>query len=312
MKKVSIITPCYNEQENILICIKTLQNVFQDKLPNYDYEHIICDNSSTDTTRSILKEVAQNNKKVKVIFNSRNVGPFKSIWNALKRSSGDVVIPFLPADLQDPPEVIPQLIDAWEQGYSVVYGIRVDRKEKFILKNLRKLYYYLIKHFSQIQIPNNAGEFLLADRRTIDSILSVDNEYPYVRGLIAQTCPDYSTVSYAWGKRKSGKSKNSLFDLLDQAINGLVTTSKVPARIASIIGLAVSFLAIVFALVTVAVVLISQKDFSPGIPTIIVSILFFGGINLFFLGILGEYILSIHAQVRKQPPMFEEKVFNFD
>ncbi len=312
MKKVSIITPCYNEQENILICIKTLQNVFQDKLQNYDYEHIICDNSSTDSTRSILKEVAQNNKKVKVIFNSRNVGPFKSIWNALKRSSGDVVIPFLPADLQDPPEVIPQLIDAWEQGYSVVYGIRVDRKEKFILKNLRKLYYYLIKHFSQIQIPNNAGEFLLADRRTIDSILSVDNEYPYVRGLIAQTCPDYSTVSYAWGERKSGKSKNSLFDLLDQAINGLVTTSRVPARIASIMGLAVSFLAIIFALVTVAVVLISQKDFSPGIPTIIVSVLFFGGINLFFLGILGEYILSIHAQVRKQPPMFEEKVFNFD
>ena len=311
MKKITVITPCYNEEENILNCVNALQNIMIKKLSNYDYEHIICDNFSTDSTRKVLREIAQNNKNVKVIFNSRNIGPFKNIWNALKKSSGDAVIPFLPADLQDPPEVIPKFIDAWEQGYSVVYGIRMNRKDPYILKIFRKFYYFLIKNFSQIEIPPNAGEFLLADRRTIDSIIQVDDEYPYVRGLIAQTSPKYFTISYQWRKRIKGKSKNSFFDLVDQAINGFVTTSRVPARIASITGLIVAFAAIIFAFITVTVVLFSHREFSPGTPTIIVTILLFGGINLFFLGILGEYILSIHGQVRKIPPMFEEEVINF-
>ena len=312
MKKITIITPCYNEEVNIVKCVNAVKDILHTNLAHYDYEHIICDNHSTDSTRSILNEIAKNDKKVKVIFNSRNVGPFRNIWNGIKKSSGDAVIPFLPVDLQDPPEVIPQFVDAWEQGFSVVYGVRSNRKDKFILGIFRRFYYYLVKKFSQIDIPSNAGEFLLADRSIINSILKVDDEYPYVRGLIAQTSPKYFTVSYQWRKRSYGKSKNTFFDLMDQAINGLVSTSRLPARIASITGLVVAFTALILAIITIVAVLISNRVLSPGIPTIIVTILFLGGANLFFLGIVGEYILSIHAQVRKQPPMFEEETLNFN
>ena len=310
MKKITIITPCFNEENNIEICAGELKKVMLEKLPQYDYEHIFADNASTDLTLKILRKLASKDKRIKVIANSRNVGPFRNMWNAMRHASGDAVIPMLSADLQDPPSVIPDLVENWASGNLVVYGVRLNRQENLVMRFARNLYYRIIQRFASAPIPLNSGEFLIADRRVIDSILEVDDQYPYIRGLIAQTSVQSASVNYTWVKRERGKSKNNLVTLVDQAINGFVSTSRVPARIALAGGFFLSFLGIAFAVVTTCIVLFSEKSIPVGIPTIIIGIFLLGGIQLFFLGLLGEYILSIHGQVRRTPPMFELELIN--
>ena len=310
-KKISIITPCYNEENNVAFCHAAVKEVMAKKLPKYDYEHIFADNASTDGTLAQLKLLAKKDKRVKVISNSRNVGPFRNMWNGMKSVTGDAVIPLLPADLQDPPSVIPEFIKNWEQGDLVVYGVRANRQESIIMRALRGLYYRIIQRFADAAIPINSGEFLLADIRVVKSILAVDDAYPYIRGLIAQTGVRSSSVPYTWVRRERGRSKNSFIDLIDQAINGFVSTSRLPARIALLFGFLFSMLGILGAIATVISVLINREGTPVGVPTIIVSIFLFGGLQLLFFGIIGEYTLSIHGQVRRTPPMFEVERINF-
>ena len=311
MKKLSIITPCYNEEVNVEICAQELKKVMQEKLSGYDYEHIFADNASTDSTLVKLRELAAKDDHIKVISNSRNVGPFRNMWNAMKSVSGDAVVPLLPADLQDPPSVIPELVKHWEQGFLVTYGVRANREESIIMRMARGLYYRIIKKFASAVIPLNSGEFLLADKKVIDSILIVDDQYPYIRGLIAQTGVKSASVPYTWVRRERGKSKNSFISLIDQAINGFVSTSRVPARLALLGGFLLSFFGFAYAIFTAIMVLISDGTEPVGIPTIIVGIFLLGGVQLLFLGLIGEYILSIHGQVRRTPPMFEVERINF-
>lgn len=311
MKKLSIITPCYNEEVNVEICAQELKKVMQEKLSGYDYEHIFADNASTDATLIKLRELAAKDDHIKVISNSRNVGPFRNMWNAMKSATGDAVVPLLPADLQDPPSVIPELVKHWEQGFLVTYGVRANREESIIMRMARGLYYRIIKKFASAVIPLNSGEFLLADKKVIDSILVVDDQYPYIRGLIAQTGVKSASVPYTWVRRERGKSKNSFISLIDQAINGFVSTSRVPARLALLGGFLLSFLGFAYAIFTAVMVLISDGTAPVGIPTIIVGIFLLGGVQLLFLGLIGEYILSIHGQVRRTPPMFETERINF-
>lgn len=311
MKKISIITPCYNEEVNVEICAQELKRVMHEQLPEYEYEHIFADNASTDSTLSKLREMAKGDNRVKVIANSRNVGPFRNMWNAMKSATGDIVVPQLAADLQDPPNVIPELVKNWEAGFLVTYGVRAKREESLIMRLARGLYYRIIKKFAAAVIPLNSGEFLLADKRVIDSILAVDDQYPYIRGLIAQTGVKSASVSYTWVKRERGKSKNSFISLIDQAINGFVSTSRVPARLALLGGFILSFLGVAYALFTLIMVFTSEGSAPVGIPTIIVGIFLMGGVQLLFLGLIGEYILSIHGQVRRTPPMFEVERINF-
>ena len=311
MKKISVITPCFNEAENVEICASELKRVMLEDLPDYDYEHIFADNASTDTTLQQLRTIAAKDARIKVIANSRNVGPFRNMWNAMKHATGNAVIPMLSADLQDPPSAIPDLVKNWEKGNLVVYGVRLNRQEHLMMRLARNMYYRIIRKFASASIPLNSGEFLLADKRVINSILEVDDQYPYIRGLIAQTSVRSASVNYTWVKRERGKSKNNLITLIDQAINGFVSTSRVPARLALIGGFFLSFLGIAFALLTTFVVLFSESAIPVGIPTIIVGIFLLGGIQLLFLGLLGEYILSIHGQVRRNPPMFELELINF-
>ena len=310
MKKISVITPCFNEAENVEICASELKRVMSEQLPGYDYEHIFADNASTDATLLKLRMLAAGDSRIRVISNSRNVGPFKNMWNAMKSATGDAVIPLLPADLQDPPSVIPELVRNWEQGFLVTYGVRVNREESLIMRFARGAYYRIIKKFASAVIPLNSGEFLLADKRVVDSVRAVDDQYPYIRGLIAQTGVRSASVPYTWVKRERGKSKNSFISLIDQAINGFVSTSRVPARLALLGGFILSFLGIGYALVTAFVVLTSESHTPIGIPTVIVGIFLLGGIQLLFLGLIGEYILSIHGQVRRQPQMFEVERIN--
>ena len=310
MKKISVITPCYNEEVNVEICAAELKKVME-QLPGYDYEHIFADNASTDSTLIKLREMAAKDKHVKVISNSRNVGPFRNMWNGMKSATGDVVIPQLAADLQDPPSVIPEFVKNWEAGFLVTYGVRAKREEALIMRMARGIYYRIIKKFAAAVIPLNSGEFLLADKKVIDSILAVDDQYPYIRGLIAQTGVKSTSVSYTWVKRERGQSKNNFISLIDQAINGFVSTSRVPARLALLGGFILSFLGVAYALFTIIMVLTSSGSAPVGIPTIIVGIFLMGGVQLLFLGLIGEYILSIHGQVRRTPPMFEVERINF-
>lgn len=312
MRKISIITPCFNEEQNVIECHERLMQTMKKSLPNYDYEHIFADNSSTDGTVQVLKQIALEDKHIKIIVNSRNVGPFRNMWNAMKSASGDAVVPLLPADLQDPPEVIPQFVERWESGDLIVYGVRENRQEPLVMRVLRNIYYRIIYRFSEAVIPRNSGEFLLADKRVITSILNVDDTYPYIRGLIAQTAVRASSVGYTWEKRKHGKSKNGWIDLVDQAINGFVSTSRLPARIALIFGFFLSFVGLLGAIVIFAMTLAGDQNTLAGMPTLLVAVFCFSGFQLLFLGIIGEYVLSIHSHIRRSPSMFEVERVNFD
>ena len=312
MKKLSIITPCYNEELNVEICALELKKVMKEKLPEYDYEHIFSDNASEDSTLEKLRLMALVDSHIKVISNSRNVGPFRNMWNAMKSATGDAIVPLLPADLQDPPSIIPEFVKKWESGFLVTYGVRTNRQESFLMRVLRGTYYRIIKRFASAVIPINSGEFLLADKKVVDSVLSVDDQYPYIRGLIAQTGVKSSSVSYTWVKRERGKSKNNFIALIDQAINGFVSTSRTPARLALLGGFTLSILGFVYGLLTIFLAINSEGRAPVGIPTIIIGIFLLGGIQLFFLGLIGEYVLSVHGQVRRTPPMFEIERINFE
>ena len=310
--KISIITPCFNEEDNIENCILEVRKVMAECLPAYEYEHIFTDNASTDSSAKIIKKFAEDDYKIKLTVNSRNVGPFKNMWNGLKKASGDVIIPMLPADLQDPPSVIPEFISFWESGYAIVYGVRANREESIFLRTMRSLYYRMIQRFSNFDIPRNAGEFMAIDKKVANSLLKLNDEYPYIRGMVARVGVPSAEVPYTWLKRYSGKSKNSLVDLVDQAINGLISTSKIPARIALIIGFVLSLISISAAFLLVIVLSLHRGDMPIGIPTLMVSISFFSGIQLLFLGLIGEYVLSMHNQIRPEPPMYEMESINFD
>lgn len=311
-KLISIITPCFNEGQSIESCILEVRAVMTKELPNYNYEHIFVDNHSEDSTVEKIKSFAISDSRIKLIVNSKNIGPFRNIWNGLKNAKGDIIVPMVPADLQDPPSVIPKMIKKWESGSLVVYGVRSKRLESFTMRTTRAVYYRLIKKFSGSDIPLNSGEFLLADRKIINSILKVDDEYPYIRGLIAQTGTQYSSIDYTWGKRTNGKSKNSFISLIDQGLNGFISTTRIPARIIMLIGVIISLIAFVSAFAMFLIFLINPVRPAMGIPTLIVVVLFFGGLQLLFLGIIGEYVLSINSQVRKRPPAFDIERVNFD
>jgi glycosyltransferase involved in cell wall biosynthesis len=311
MKKISIITPCFNEEASVQKCSEAVAKVMNEQLPEFDYEHIFSDNASTDSTLQVLLTLSDNNPKIKVLANSRNIGPFRNMWSAMAESTGDLVIPLLPADLQDPPNVIPKFVEEWKKGSLVVYGIRAIREESWILRKCRGVYYKVISKMASVDIPINAGEFLLADRKVIDSLQSLDDAYPYIRGMIAKTGVVSSKVSYTWERRKEGKSKNSFLDLIDQAVNGLVSTSRLPARLVTFLGVLVSSVGFFYAIYTFVKVIINRGDTPVGIPSLIIGVFFLGGLQLISMGILGEYLLSLHAQIRRDPPHFFLEKRNF-
>lgn len=308
---LTIITPCYNEELSVVDCAIEVQKVMSSKLPKVKYEHIFIDNASTDGTVRELRKIAGNSKNVKVIVNSRNVGPFRNMYAAMAKASGRAVIPMLPADLQDPADKIPDLYQEWINGYLVVYGERTNRQESLFMRAMRGLYYRIVRTMSETDIPLNSGEFMLIDRKISDEICKLGDHYPYIRGLVAQSTSNSTSVPYTWGVRKKGKSKSNFLALIDQAINGFVSTSRAPARIALLGGFFISGLGFLAGLWSLIASLVDAPTALQGIPTLIVALFFFGGIQLFFLGLIGEYILSIHSQVRRLPREFEVESINF-
>lgn len=308
---ISIITPCFNEQDNVRPCHAAVREVFSRCLPDCDYEHIFADNASLDETYATLRSMAHEDPKIKLIRNSRNVGPFRNIFNALRYATGDAVVVMLPADLQDPPSVIPEFVKHWEAGSKIVYGVRQNRQESWWLRNCRRLYYFLVKSFSDVRLIADAGEFQLIDRAVLHEIIQVDDYYPYIRGLVAKTAMPYSCVPYQWGIRQRGNSKNNVFNLIDQALNGIISSSKTPIRVCILIGILCSVLSLFYALISLILNIFSLGSVTAGIPTLIVAQFFFNGLILFFFGILGEYVSAIHEQVRRGPAMIPLDLVNF-
>jgi len=312
-KMISIVTPCYNEEENIRDCYGAVREVFETRLAGYDFEHIFCDNASTDRTVAILKELAREDGRVKIIVNSRNFGPFRSTFNGLLNTKGDAVVVLLAADLQDPPALIPDFVRKWEEGYQIVYGIREKREENPVMAYARKIYYRLIRRFADVDIPPDVGEFQLIDRVVVEALRGFDDYYPFIRGMIASCGFRSVGLPYVWGRRRKGFSKNRLYHLVDQGLNGLISFTNIPLRLCMFFGFFLAVLSITYAVVQLVVNLIFFRTFAPpGIATLIVGLFFFSGVQLFFLGFLGEYIGAIHFQVRKRPLVIERERINFE
>jgi glycosyltransferase involved in cell wall biosynthesis len=311
-KLISIISPCYNEADNVVACFEAVRSLFDGPLKEFDFEHIFADNCSTDATVEKLRGLAAGDRRVRVILNSRNFGPFRSNFNALLAARGDAIVVFLPADLQDPPEIIPQFVAAWEAGFEVVAGVRQEREESWLLRSIRKVYYRVVSRLANIEIPIDVGEFQLIDRQVLDSLKQFDDYYPYIRGMIASCGFRATSIPYRWRKRAKGVSKNRWYNLIDQGLNGMISFTNVPLRLCMFGGIGVAALSFLYGFLSLFVnVLYYRQLAAPGIPTLIVALFFFSGLQLFFFGILGEYIAAIHSQVRKRPVVIERERINF-
>lgn len=312
-KTITVVTPCFNEEANVEECHASLAAVFAKSLPGYALEHVFCDNASTDGSVEVLRALAAADPTVKVVVNARNYGPFRSTFNGLRHATGDAVVVMFAADLQDPPEVVADFVREWEAGAEVVFGVRNQREEGLVMRGVRKTYYRMVSRFAGIDIPLDVGEFQLIDRKVLAALLEHDDYYPYIRGMIANCGFRTKGVPYVWRARKRGFSKNRLYHLVDQGLNGLISFTNLPMRIAMFAGFGIALLSFLYALFTIAANLIAHGALTvPGIPTLIVALFFFGGVQLMFLGIIGEYVSAIHFQVRKRPLVVERELINLD
>jgi glycosyltransferase involved in cell wall biosynthesis len=313
MKTISVITPCYNEELNVRDCYEAVRRIFDEKLPGYKLEHIFCDNASEDRTVEILREISAADKSVRIIVNARNFGPLRNTFNGVMASSGDAVLLFMPADLQDPPELIPDFVKLWEEGNEIVYGIRAVREEGRMMRGIRNAYYSLLTRFSEVKVPPGVGDFQLVDRRVVEAMRRVRDGYPFMRMMTFECGGRAVGVPYTWRERKKGFSKNRASALIDQGLNGLVSFTTAPLRFGLFAGFVISIVSIGYSVINFVIGLIMYRRVAdPGIITLIVAMFFFGGVQLFFMGMIGEYVLAIYGQVREKPVVFERERFNFD
>jgi glycosyltransferase involved in cell wall biosynthesis len=311
-KTISVITPFYNEEASIVECVEGVREVFRTQLPDYDLEHIFCDNASTDRTLEILKGIAQTDPSVKIIVNSRNFGILKNTYNGVLAATGDAAVLFMPVDLQDPPELIPEFVKHWESGIEVVYGIRAEREEGFVLKTARRAYYRLLSRLTYVDYPPDAGDFQLVDRKVLDAMKRIDDAQPFMRLMTFDVGFRSLGIRYTWRARKHGVSRNRLMQMFDQGLNGIISFSGAPIRIALLCGFVVSVFSLLYAFMVTLLTLLGYVETVSGVPTIIAALFFFGGVQLFFLGVIGEYIIAIYNQVRRKPLVVERERINFD
>lgn len=311
MKKISVVTPCYNEELNVKELYTQVKTQFDKLKEKYTYEHIFIDNASTDHTVSILKEIASNDKNVKIIVNAVNAGHIKSPFYGLQQAYGDCVI-LMVADLQDPPELIPILLEQWECGHSIVAAIKTNSKENALMFVLRKCYYKLMKIMSETQHISNFCCYGAYDRKFIDFLRRIDDPYPYLRGIVAEWGDNIGYVNYTQPQRLHGKTKNNWYTLYDNAMLGFVSHSKIPLRLATFIGFGVAALSLLVAVIYFVYKLIYWDDFNVGQAPVVIGLFFFSSVQLFFLGIVGEYVGSIFTEVRKRPLVIEKERINFD
>jgi polyisoprenyl-phosphate glycosyltransferase len=306
---ITILTGCYDEEDNVRTLVERVRAAMA-TLPDYDYEHLFIDNASTDRTVDILREIAADDKRVKVIVNTRNFGPVRSPHHGFLQASGDAVIALV-ADLQDPPELIPEFVRKWEEGYKVVIGVKTGSEESRHMYRVRRLFYWVIGGLSDLEMISNFTGFGLYDREFIEHLRDTDEQYLYFRGMVADFGYERAEVGYVQPARAGGKSHNSFYDLYDLAMLGITNHSKVPLRIASMLGFVLSFLSLMVAGLYLVFKLAFWNTFSLGLAPLLIGIYFFGAVQLFFVGILGEYIGSIHTEIHKRPLVVEKERINF-
>jgi glycosyltransferase involved in cell wall biosynthesis len=310
MNLISIMTPCFNEEGNVENVYKQVKDVFK-TLPEYKYEHVFIDNASTDRTVDILKKIAKDDKNVKIVVNVRNFGHVRSPYYGVLQCKGDAVIGLV-ADLQDPPVMIKDFIKKWEEGYKIVLGIKIKSKENKLMFLIRRLFYYIMFKIADTEQIKNFTGFGLYDKKFVDILRNLDEPYPYFRGLVSEFGFQRIEIPYTQLRREKGKTKNNFYTLYDVAMLGFVNHSKVPLRLASFIGFSVSLISILIAFGYLIYKLVFWYSFQLGTAPLVIGIFFFGGVQLFFLGMLGEYIGSIYTQVKKHPLVIEKERINFD
>lgn len=310
MKKISIVTPCYNEEGNVAELISRVKSVFLD-LNKYTYEHIFIDNNSTDSTRAILRDAAEKDKNIKLIFNAGNYGHIRSPYYGLLQATGDAVL-LIVSDLQDPPELIADFLEKWESGNDIVIGVKNKSKENPLMFLVRKLYYKLVSSVAENELISNFTGFGLYDRKVIDALKRFEDPYPYFRGLISQIGFKKDIVYYTQPKRKSGKTKNNFYTLFDMAMLGFVNNTKVPLRFATLLGFIMSGMSLAVALFYLIYKIIFWDSFSAGVAPLVIGLFFFSSIQLTFIGIVGEYVGAIYTQTKNRPLVIEKERVNFD
>jgi glycosyltransferase involved in cell wall biosynthesis len=278
---ISIVSPCYNEEDNVRNCYEVVRALFEQHLSAYEREHIFTDNASTDSTVGVLREIASQDPAVKVIVNSRNFGLFRSTFNALRYATGDATLVMLPVDLQDPPELLPEFVRLWKEGHEVVAGVRTGRRESIFMRGARRTFYRIVNRLSGFEIPEDVG---CGFRRTL--------------------------VPYEWKRRRRGSSKIGMLELVDQALNGIFSFTNAPMRACTFLGVALAALCFLYAVITLVVYLVTPNVAPRGTISLVVGLFFLVGIQLIFIGLLGEYVTAIHAQVRRGPTVIERERIN--
>ena len=312
MKFISIITPCLNEEDNIREIYIRIKNIFEG-LHDYNYEHIFIDNASADKTIEILRQITKEDKNIKVILNTRDFGQVRSPMHAFMQAKGDAVIGIC-CDLQDPPELIPDFLKKWEEGFKMVLGVKNNTKDTLLMSFARKIFYKLMETMSDSnvkQIKNLTG-FGLYDRQIVDIMKDIDDPCPYIRGLIGDIGFEPAFISFDKPERKKGLTKNNFYTLYDMAILGITSYSKVPLRIATLAGFTLSILSLFVAFCYFIAKLLFWYNFPMGTAPIIISLFFFSSVQLFFIGVIGEYIGFIHTRQLKRPLVFEKERINFN
>lgn len=311
MKKVSILIPCYNEEENVGPMSEAIVELFTKELPQYDYELVFIDNDSHDNTRPILRDICAKNKKVKAIFNAKNFGQFNSPYYGILQTTGDCVISMV-CDFQDPIGLIPKYLQEWENGYKIVIGIKTSSKENRIVYHLRSLYYKIIKKFSDVeQIEHFTGSGLY-DREFVEVLRNLKDPTPFLRGIVAELGYKRKEIPYEQPERRAGKTHNNWYSLYDAAMLSFTSYTKIGLRLATFLGMAIGFCSVVIAIVYLVLKIVFWDRFIAGTAPLMIGMFFLGAIQLFFLGFLGEYILSMNQRIMNRPLVIEEERINFE
>lgn len=310
MKTISVLVPTYNEQENVQPLSQAIINVFQKDLPQYQYEIIFIDNCSVDNTRVIIKQLCENNQQIKAIFNAKNFGQFNSPYYGLCQMTSDCTI-LMCADFQDPVDMIPKLVSEWEQGYKIVCAIKETSKENPIMRMLRTCYYKMIKKMSQVEQIEHFTGFGLYDKAFIEVLKGIDDSTPFLRGIVAELGFKRKDIPYEQQRRRAGKTKNNWFTLYDAAMLSFTSYTKIGLRIATIMGFICSAIGFLIAIIYLIMKLIFWYTFPAGMAPVLIGVFLIGSIQLFFIGLLGEYIMNISARVTHRPLVVEEERLNF-
>lgn len=311
MKKVSVVVPTYNESGNILPMSEAIKNIFEKELPQYDYELIFIDNFSKDNTRAEITAACQNNHKVKAIFNAKNFGWMRSPFYGVQQSTGDCTV-LMCADFQEPPEMIPKFVKEWENGYRIVVGIKTTSKESKIKYWLRSCYYKMMIKMSDVEQIEHFTGFGLYDKSFVEVMRELRDPMPYIRGVVSELGFERKEIPYQQQERRKGKSKGSFYALYDTAMLGITSYTKYGLRIATMLGFAMSAVSMLVAVVYLILKLVYWEKFAMGMAPILIGVFLMGSLQLFFIGLLGEYILNINTRVMNRPLVVEDRRINFD